>query len=348
MMLAGLAPAIVVGAFVERMRFQAVIAFAVLWSIVVYLPLCHMMWFSPTPDALSAAAQALAAAQDPAARQNAEQALAALQAGAGLFAQWGAIDFAGGLVVHISAGVAGPMGALAVGKRTGYGRESMAPHDLSTTMLGGALLWVGWLGLNAGGALGANGLAALAIVNSLIAAMTGALAWILVEVANGYRPTLVGLISGMLSGLVAIAAGAGYVAPAGAMAIGVLAAPICLLASTRLKQSLGYDDSLDVFGIHCVGGRLRHARGGSAGKPRPRWYGGCKLRARRRTSYRRQLRHPRPAPHPVRRRRRRADVVGLSFVPLVQARRRGHRTAPGAGAGITRPRSQRPRRARLQ
>ena len=256
MMLAGLAPALIVGAFAERMRFQAVVLFAVLWSLFVYVPITHMMWFAPGPDALADAARAVQLAAPGAARRQAEIALAALHADAGLFAQWGAIDFAGGLVVHASAGIAGLIGALVVGKRAGYGRETMTPHNLSMMLTGGALLWVGLIGLNAGAAMGVNGSAALAVINSLLAAVGGAVAWIAIEIGAEQRPTLIGVVSGLLAGLVAIAAAAGYAAPVGAFALGLVAAPVCYWACTYLKHLYQYDDSLDVFGIHCVGGVL--------------------------------------------------------------------------------------------
>ena len=256
MMLAGLAPALIVGAFAERMRFQAVVLFAVLWSAFVYVPITHMMWFAPGPDAIADAARAIQLAAPGAARRQAEIALAALQADAGLFAQWGAIDFAGGLVVHASAGIAGLIGALVVGQRGGYGRETMAPHNLAMMLMGGALLWIGLIGLNAGAALGANNAAALAVINSLLAAVGGAVAWIAIEIGSEQQPSLIGVVSGMLAGLVAVAAGAGYVAPVAAFALGLVAAPVCYWACTYLKHTYQYDDSLDVFGIHCVGGVL--------------------------------------------------------------------------------------------
>ena len=267
MTIAGLTPALIIGAFAERMRFQACILFALLWSLFVYVPIAHMMWFAPGPDAIAEAARAVQLAAPGAARRQAEIALAAVQADAGLFVQWGAIDFAGGLVVHVSAGIAGLIGALVIGRRGGYGRDTMAPHNLSMMMTGGALLWVGWIGLNAGAALGANSTAALAVVNSLLAAIAGAMAWITADVAAERKPALIGVVSGMLAGLVAVTAVAGFAAPVWAFTLGLVASPACYWACTTLKTRYQYDDALDVFGIHCVAGVLGTLAAGVLASP---------------------------------------------------------------------------------
>ncbi|MGQ0671544.1 MAG: ammonium transporter [Hyphomicrobium sp.] len=249
-------PAILVGAFAERMRFAACLLFVVLWVLVVYIPIAHMAWYAPPADVMAAAAKAVAQASTPDARSQADAALAALNDSSGLFVKWGAIDFAGGLVVHTSAGIAGLVGALIVGKRVGYGRDSMAPHSLAMTMMGGALLWVGWFGFNAGSALKADGTAALAMLNTFVAASSAAVAWMCIEMLNRGKPSLVGLVSGILAGLVAVTPAAGYAGPVGALSLGMLAGAVCYWFCTFLKARLDYDDALDVFGVHCVAGIL--------------------------------------------------------------------------------------------
>lgn len=256
MAFACITPAIIVGAFAERMRFSSVLIFTALWVTFVYVPVAHMAWYAPSPDAVADAARAVRAAATPEIRAKAEAALALVQSDAGLFAQWGVLDFAGGIVVHINAGLAGLMGALALGGRAGYGRTSMAPHSIVLTMIGAALLWVGWSGLNAGSALRADGTAALALVNTFAAAAAAALAWIAIESLRHGKPSLLGLVSGVLAGLVAVTPAAGYVAPAGALALGAVAGPLCYWACTSLKSRYGYDDALDVFGVHFVAGVL--------------------------------------------------------------------------------------------
>jgi len=181
MTFAAITPALIVGAFAERMKFSAVALFIPLWVTLVYFPIAHMVWYWAGPDAIQDAAKVLAAATDEAAKKAAQEKLDAVLADAGLVFQWGAIDFAGGTVVHINAGIAGLMGALLVGKRIGYGKELMPPHSLTMTMIGAALLWVGWFGFNAGSNLEANGGAALAMINSFVATAAAALSWMFVE-----------------------------------------------------------------------------------------------------------------------------------------------------------------------
>ncbi|QOY95192.1 ammonium transporter [Massilia sp. UMI-21] len=230
---------LIVGAFAERVRFSAVLLFVVLWFTFGYLPVAHMVWFWAGPDAILDAAT-----------------LATVTEGAGFLWQKGALDFAGGTVVHINAAVAGLVGAYMIGKRIGLGRESMAPHSLTMTMIGASLLWVGWFGFNAGSALEAGDVAALAFINTLLATAAAAVSWMLGEWVVKGKPSLLGAVSGAVSGLVAITPGCGFVGPMGALVMGLLAGVICLWGVTGLKRLLGADDSLDVFGVHGVGGIL--------------------------------------------------------------------------------------------
>ena len=234
---AGITCALVVGAFAERMRFSAVLMFMVLWFTFSYLPMAHMVWFWMGPDAYAA-----------------KEVVDAMSAKAGLIWQWGALDFAGGTVVHINAAVAGLMGAYMVGKRIGYGKEAMAPHSLTLTMVGASLLWVGWFGFNAGSALEANGFAALAFVNTMVATAAAVLAWCAGEAMMRGKASMLGAASGAVAGLVAITPAAGNVGIGGAMVIGLVAGFACLWGVNGLKKMLGADDSLDVFGVHGIGG----------------------------------------------------------------------------------------------
>jgi Amt family ammonium transporter len=234
---AGITCALIVGAFAERIKFSAVLAFMVLWFTFSYLPVAHMVWFWMGPDAYTAA-------------EVAEE----MTGKAGLLWQWGALDFAGGTVVHINAAVAGLVGAFMVGKRVGYGRESMAPHSLTLTMVGASLLWVGWFGFNAGSALEANGFAALAFINTLIATAGAVLAWCVGEALMRGKASMLGAASGAVAGLVAITPAAGNVGLGGALIIGFIGGFACLWGVNGLKKMLGADDSLDVFGVHGVGG----------------------------------------------------------------------------------------------
>jgi Amt family ammonium transporter len=229
--------ALIVGAFAERIKFSAVLLFVVLWFTFSYLPIAHMVWYWDGPDAITDAAS-----------------LEKVTAGAGWLWAKGALDFAGGTVVHINAGVAGLVGAYVVGKRIGYGKESMTPHSLTLTMVGASLLWVGWFGFNAGSNLEANGVAALAFVNTLVATAAATLAWIAGEALLKGKASMLGAASGAVAGLVAITPACGFVGPLGAIVIGLLSGLICLWGVGGLKRLLGADDSLDVFGVHGVGG----------------------------------------------------------------------------------------------
>jgi ammonium transporter, Amt family len=255
MTFACITPALIVGAFAERMKFSALVLFSVLWVTFIYLPMAHMVWYWVGPDGIAAAAKAVAeAGTDAAKKAAAEAALAAVKADAGLLFQWGALDFAGGTVVHINAGIAGLVGCIVLGKRIGYGKELMAPHSLTMTMIGAALLWVGWFGFNAGSNLEANGTAGLAMINTFVATAAAAVAWLFVEWAAKGKPSLLGMVSGAVSGLVAVTPAAGFAGPMGCIMLGLLAGAVCFVFCSTVKNSFGYDDSLDVFGIHAVGG----------------------------------------------------------------------------------------------
>jgi Amt family ammonium transporter len=251
MTFACITPALIVGGFAERMKFSALLLFTGLWVTFVYFPIAHMVWYWAGPDAIANAAKAVAAASgDAAAKAKLDEVLA----DAGLLFSWGAIDFAGGTVVHINSGIAALVGALMLGKRVGYRTEPMAPHSVTLTVVGGALLWVGWFGFNAGSALESAGGAALAMTNSFVATAAAALAWIIVEFAFKWKMSILGLVSGAIAGLVAVTPAAGFAGPMGAAILGAVAGAVCLFFCTAIKSLLRYDDSLDVFGIHCIGG----------------------------------------------------------------------------------------------
>jgi len=230
---------LIVGAFAERVKFSAVLIFMVLWFTFAYTPIAHMVWFWMGPDAYTTA-----------------KLVDELNGKAGMLWQWGALDFAGGTVVHINAGIAGLVGAYLVGKRIGYGKEAMTPHNLPMTMIGAALLWVGWFGFNAGSALEAGTSATLAFINTFLATACAVLAWTFGEWLFKGKPSMLGAASGAVAGLVAITPAAGNVGIAGAFVIGTVAGFVCLWAVNQLKRLLGADDSLDVFGVHAVGGIL--------------------------------------------------------------------------------------------
>jgi len=228
---------LILGSLVERIKFSAVLIFVAIWFTFSYVPIAHMVWFWPGPDAYNDASKT-----------------AALDAGGGLIWQMGALDFAGGTVVHINAGIAGLVGAFLVGKRLGWGREVIRPHSLTMTMIGASLLWFGWFGFNAGSALEANASAALAFLNTYLATACAVLAWTCAEWILKGKPSMLGAASGAVAGLVAITPAAGNVGIPGAFAIGIAAGVICLWGVTGLKRWLKADDSLDVFGVHAVGG----------------------------------------------------------------------------------------------
>jgi Amt family ammonium transporter len=219
MTFAAITPALIVGAFAERIKFSAVMLFVLLWVTVVYFPIAHMVW-----DA------------------------------SGLIFNMGALDFAGGTVVHINAGIAALVGSLVIGKRIGYGRENMAPHSMTLTMVGASILWVGWFGFNAGSNLEANGGAALAMINTFTATAGAILAWSVIEAMARGKASMLGAASGLVAGLVAVTPAAGTVGPVGAIVLGAIASAICYFFVDVVKNSFGYDDSLDVFGVHGVGG----------------------------------------------------------------------------------------------
>ncbi len=254
MTFAAITPALIVGAFAERMKFSAVALFIPLWVTFIYFPIAHMVWYWAGPDTIDAAAKVLVAATDDAAKKTAQAALDAALADGGQVFLWGAIDFAGGTVVHINAGIAGLVGALLVGKRLGYGKEVIAPHSLVMTMIGASLLWVGWFGFNAGSNLEATGGAALAMTNSFVATAAAALSWMFAEWIVKGKPSLLGALSGCVAGLVAVTPAAGFAGPMGAIVLGLVVGVVCLFFCSVVKHALGYDDALDVFGVHCIGG----------------------------------------------------------------------------------------------
>jgi Amt family ammonium transporter len=226
--------ALVLGGVAERMKFAAVVVFAVLWPILSYYPMAHMVWWWPGPDAVAAAPK------DP------------IQAG--LLWGFGAIDFAGGTVVHINAGVAALVGALILGARKGFRTEPMPPHSLTLTLVGAGLLWVGWFGFNAGSNLESNGYAALAMINTLLATAAAGLSWAVTEWVTRKKASMLGLASGLVAGLVAVTPAAGFAGPMGSIILGLIVSPICVIFCSAVKNALKYDDSLDAFGIHAVGG----------------------------------------------------------------------------------------------
>ena len=254
MTFAAITPCLIVGSFAERTKFSAVALFIPLWVTLIYFPIAHMVWYWAGPDAISDAVKALAAATDDAAKAVAQAKLDEVNADAGWIFKKGAIDFAGGTVVHINSGIAGLVGCLLVGKRTGYGKDLMAPHSLTMTMIGASLLWVGWFGFNAGSNLEANGNTALAFVNTMVATAGAALSWLLSEWSVKGKPSLLGICSGAVAGLVAVTPASGFAGPVGALVLGLVVSPICLFFVSTVKNALGYDDALDVFGVHCIGG----------------------------------------------------------------------------------------------
>ena len=230
---------LILGSIVERIKFSGVLLFIVLWFTFSYAPIAHMVWFWMGPDAYTDAATA-----------------GDVTAMAGKIWQWGALDFAGGTVVHINAGIAGLVGAIVLGKRVGFGKEAMAPHSLTMTMIGASLLWFGWFGFNAGSALEAGGFAALAFINTFLATACAVLSWVFAEWLFKGKPSMLGAASGAVAGLVAITPAAGNVGIPGAFVIGLAAGVVCLWGCTGLKKMIGADDSLDVFGVHALGGIL--------------------------------------------------------------------------------------------
>lgn len=236
---AGITPALIIGAFAERVKFSAVLLFTLLWFTFCYLPMAHMVWYWAGPDAYTDAKAAEIAG-----------------ATAGFLFQKGALDFAGGTVVHINAGVAGLVGCLMVGKRIGFKKESLAPHSVTLTMVGASLLWVGWFGFNVGSNLEANGLAGMVFVNTLLATAAATLSWKGAEWIFRGKPSMLGSASGAIAGLVAITPACGWAGPMGAILLGTVAGAVCFWSVTSLKRALDYDDSLDAFGVHGVGGIL--------------------------------------------------------------------------------------------
>ncbi|MEW5687031.1 MAG: ammonium transporter [Pseudomonadota bacterium] len=234
MTFAAITACLVLGGVAERMKFAAVVVFAVLWPLLSYYPMAHMVWWWPGPDGIATAPTA--------------------PVKSGLLWGWGALDFAGGTVVHINAGIAALVGAIILGPRKGYRTEPMQPHSLTLTLVGAGLLWFGWFGFNAGSNLEANGYAALAVVNTFIATAAAGFSWALTEWVTRKKASLLGMASGLVAGLVAVTPAAGFAGPVGALALGLIVSPICVFFCSFVKNALKYDDSLDAFGIHAVGG----------------------------------------------------------------------------------------------
>ena len=231
MTFACITPALIVGAFAERIKFTPLMLFVVAWLTFVYFPIAHMVWYWAGPDFLVDA-----------------------PTDTGFLWGMGALDFAGGTVVHINAGIAGLVGCIMIGKRVGYGKEATPPHSLTMTMIGASLLWVGWFGFNAGSNLEANGLAALAFINTFVATAAAAVAWCLIEQFHHGKPSLLGAVTGAVAGLVAITPASGFASPMTSILLGFAASGICYVFVAYVKNKLKYDDTLDVFGVHCVGG----------------------------------------------------------------------------------------------
>ena len=253
MTFACITPGLILGAVAERLKFSAMMVFMALWATCIYFPIAHMVWYWGGPDAFGNAAKALAlASADKKAEMQA--ALDAVTGDAGIAFKWGALDFAGGTVVHINAGIAGLIGCLLLGKRVGYGREHMAPHSLTMCMIGAALLWVGWFGFNVGSNLEINPFAGQVFINTFIATAAAALSWMTFEWMTKGKPSALGLASGVVAGLVAITPACGFSGVMGSIVLGLIVSPVCLIFCSAIKSALGYDDSLDVFGVHCVGG----------------------------------------------------------------------------------------------
>jgi Amt family ammonium transporter len=231
MTFAMITPALIVGAFAERVKFSSLMVFVVLWLTVIYFPMAHMVWYWAGPDFLVDAPTDY-----------------------GLLWGWGALDFAGGTVVHINAGIAGLVGAIMIGKRVGFPKEPMPPHSLTMTMIGASLLWVGWFGFNAGSNLEANAVTGVAFINTMVATCAAAVSWSLVEQVHHGKSSLLGAVTGAVAGLVAITPAAGFAAPMTSIVLGFVVSPICYIFVAFVKGKVGYDDSLDVFGVHCIGG----------------------------------------------------------------------------------------------
>ena len=235
MTFAAITATLVLGGVAERMKFAGVVVFSVIWPLICYYPIAHMVWWWPGPDAVAMLPKGEAIR-------------------AGLSWGFGAIDFAGGTVVHINAGIAALMGALILGPRVGFRKEPMPPHSLTLTLVGAGLLWVGWFGFNAGSNLEANGYAALAMMNTFVATAAAGLSWIVVELIVHKKASMLGLASGLVAGLVAVTPAAGFAGPMGSIILGLIVSPVCVFFCTTIKNALKYDDSLDAFGIHCIGG----------------------------------------------------------------------------------------------
>ena len=348
MTFACITPALIVGSFAERMKFSSLIVFIVLWTTFVYFPIAHAVWFWQGPDSVGNAAAALAAAKGDAAKAAAQAALDKVNSQAGYFFQLGALDFAGGTVVHINAGIAGFVGALMMGKRVGYPKEPMPPHSLVMTMIGASLLWVGWFGFNAGSNLEANGVTALTFVNTFVATSAATLSWLFAEWLVKGEPSLLGMCSGAVAGLVAITPASGFVGPMGAVVLGLGVGVLCFFFVSVVKNKIGYDDSLDVFGVHCIGGIFGAICTGILVSPSLGGVGLTDYTIKPRFGFGRNVRHADPGHHPVEDGGFHALALGHWRGDLLQADRSHHGAARQRRCRARGSRHLRARRARLQ
>jgi len=242
MTFAMITPALFVGSVAERVKFSPLMLFVALWVTFVYFPIAHMVWYWDGPDSVAQAAL------------QGQAALDAVNGHGGYLFQKGALDFAGGTVVHINAGITGLVMCLMLGKRIGFPKEPMPPHSLTMTMIGASLLWVGWFGFNAGSNLESNGVTGVAFINTMVATAAAGLSWLLTEQIVRGKPSLLGAASGVVAGLVAVTPASGWAGPMGSVVLGLMVSPICFFFVAYVKSKFGYDDSLDVFGVHCIGG----------------------------------------------------------------------------------------------
>ena len=315
---AAITTALIVGGLAERVKFSALLVFSALWFTFAYLPMAHMVWFWGGPSAFDAPAGFL-------------------------FAK-GALDFAGGTVVHINAAMAALVGAFVIGKRIGYGKEAMAPHNLTFTMIGAGMLWFGWFGFNAGSNLEANGTTVLALLNTVLAAAAAALAWMFTEWMIRGKPSMLGAASGAVSGLVAITPAAGFAGPMGAIVLGAVAGVACLWGVTGLKRALGYDDSLDVFGVHGIGGIIGAIGTGIVANPALGGSGVYDYAAGAVAEFNAR----RPDHQPAVGRGHRDRVVGCGELRALQTGRPHHGAARAGRTGTRRSGYGQPRRTRVQ
>ncbi len=345
MTFAMITPALIVGSFAERMKFSAVFVFILLWVTFVYFPIAHGVWYWAGPDAIGDAAKALADAPDDAAKAAAQANLDAVLNNAGNFNKMGALDFAGGTVVHINAGIAGLVGCLMIGKRIGYPGDIEPPHSVMMSMIGSSLLWVGWFGFNAGSNLEATGSAALAFVNTMVATAAATLGWMFTEWALKGKPSLLGMVSGAVAGLVAVTPASGFAGPMGSIVLGLIAGSVCYIFCAFVKPKVGYDDSLDVFGVHCIGGIIGAIGTGILVAPYLGGMGLIDYTIKPGFASPGEYRHVTAGDNPDEKRAFHAFLVGFRLVDPLQVRRPDHRPQGNEAGRTRRPRHYRSRRA---